>query len=473
MLNRRAGRFLVGLILTALAMSPVLASGIAAANEGDRVCRAGMIVTQGESCTYPGTSDEFRVGGEGRGRFLSFTAGGLLNARNVTVDGRTYNLAAHSQGDGGWTVLVVGDPAVTGPCANDIAVPDPHQNQGLLGDCNALLAARDALAGDAALDWSADLPIAEWEGVTTGGSPARVGQMVLGRRGLTGIIPAQLGGLTRLEVLDLHGNRLSGPIPPQLGSLTRLEVLNLHSNRLSGPIPAQLGGLTRLEVLDLHDNWLSGPIPPELGNLAALDLAAQDRLSYGNQLGGFIPPELGSLVDLEGLLLNGNRLTGHIPSWLGDLANLRWLLLHDNRLTGPIPPQMGSLVHLEGLYLGGNQLSGPIPPELGGLSNLVDLWLHLNRLSGPIPPELGSLTNLYWLLLYKNQLSGPIPPELGNLRQIGLLHLRGNRITGCISHQLANRPALQITHDGLPECKVTSPATPEDPTGLPQPDPSS
>ena len=471
---RRAGRLLVALSLAALAMSPAMANGVVAADEGDRVCRAGMIVTQGESCTYPGTSDEFRVNSDGSGRFLSFTAGALLNARNVTVDGRTYNFAAHSRGGGTWTILVVGDPAVTGPCANGIAVPDPHENRGLLGDCNVLLAARDALAGDAGLNWSADLPVTEWEGVTTGGAPARVREVVLGWRGLTGRVPAQLGGLTRLEVLDLHGNRLSGPIPSQLGGLTRLGLLDLHDNRLSGPIPAQLGGLTRLEVLDLHHNHLSGPIPPDLGSLAALDLDALERLSfYGSQFGGSIPPELGNLSNLKSLLLNDNRLTGPIPPGLGSLASLKWLLLYDNQLSGPIPPELGSLIDLEGLYLGGNRLSGTIPPELGNLLNLVDLWLHRNQLSGPIPPGLGSLPNLYWLLLYGNQLSGPIPPELGNLHRIGLLHLKENRITGCISQRLAIRPGLQITHDRLPECAVTSPSTPADPTGLPQPAPSS
>ena len=474
MLDRRAARFLVALTLAALAISPVLASGVASADEGDRVCRAGMIVTQGESCTYPGTSDEFSVDGDGNGRFLSLTAGGLLDARGLTVDGRTYDFAAHSQGGGVWSVLVVGDPAVTGPCSNGIAVPDPHRNQGLLDDCNVLLAARDALAGDAALGWSADLPVAEWEGVATGGSPARVTRLVLGWRGLTGSIPAQLGDLTGLQMLDLHGNRLSGPIPARLGDLTRLELLDLHDNRLSGPIPAQLGRLTRLEVLDLHANRLSGLIPPDLGSLAALDLAALDRLSFhGNQLTGSIPPELADLANLEGLLLNDNRLTGPIPQELGDLASLRWLLLHDNQLSGPIPPELERLIDLKGLYLGHNRLSGPIPPELGSLTNLVDLWLHSNRLTGPIPPELGNLSNLYWLLLYNNRLSGPIPPELGNLRKIGLLHLRANQVTGCISYRLASKPGLQITHDGLPQCGVTSPATPADPTGLPQPAPSS
>ena len=69
--NRRAGRFLVGLALTALAMYPVLACGVATADAGDRVCRAGMIVTQLENWSYRGTSDEFSVDSDGNGRFLS------------------------------------------------------------------------------------------------------------------------------------------------------------------------------------------------------------------------------------------------------------------------------------------------------------------------------------------------------------------------------------------------------------------
>ena len=48
-------------------------------------------------------------------------------------------------------------------CATGGAVPDAT-NTGLISDCETLLAVRDTLAGDATLDWSADVPIAEWEG---------------------------------------------------------------------------------------------------------------------------------------------------------------------------------------------------------------------------------------------------------------------------------------------------------------------
>lgn len=51
------------------------------------------------------------------------------------------------------------------------------------------------------------------------------------------------------------------------GHVTRL---SLPSNNLSGAIPAQIGNLTALQVLDLNNNRLEGAIPAELANLSAL-----------------------------------------------------------------------------------------------------------------------------------------------------------------------------------------------------------
>ena len=45
----------------------------------------------------------------------------------------------------------------TGDCATDGAVPDAANNPGLVSDCTALLAARDTLAENAPLNWSANL----------------------------------------------------------------------------------------------------------------------------------------------------------------------------------------------------------------------------------------------------------------------------------------------------------------------------
>ena len=317
------------------------------------------------------------------------------------------------------------------PCVSGGAVVDTT-NLGLMSDCVILLEARDTLAGTASLNWVADTPMSEWDGVTLGGTPARVTQLSLHDRGLTGVIPRELGNLSNQTTLSLWGNQLTGPIPTELGGLVNLEWLFLSGNQLTGPIPTELGGLVNLEWLDLGRNQLTGPIPTELGGLVNLE-----RLSlWGNQLTGPIPTELGGLVNLKRLDLSGNQLTGPIPTELGGLVNLEWLFLTGNQLTGPVPAWLGGLVNLERLFLWGNQLTGPIPTELGGLVNLKRLDLSGNQLTGPIPTELGGLVNLELLFLTGNQLTGPIPTELGGLVNLEELFLWGNQLTGPIPTEL-------------------------------------
>ena len=95
-------------------------------------------------------------------------------------------------------------------------------NTGLVGDCNALLAARDTLRGTAALNWSPSTDIAGWDGITLGGSPKRVTKIKLQRRELTGSIPVALGRLELLEELWLYTNELTGAIPAEMGDLSNL-----------------------------------------------------------------------------------------------------------------------------------------------------------------------------------------------------------------------------------------------------------
>ena len=154
-------------------------------------------------------------------------------------------------------------------------------------------------------NWLSDVPISEWEQVTTDDN----------------------GRVTELE---LGGNQLSGEIPPELGNLENLTVLTLFGNHLTGEIPPELGNLTNLTELWLSFNQLSGEIPPELGNLAHL----QELYLHFNQLSGEIPPELGSLTSLTALGLASNQLSGEIPHWLGNLDYLTWLVLGENHLRG-------------------------------------------------------------------------------------------------------------------------------------------
>ena len=114
-----------------------------------------------------------------------------------------------------------------------LSVPPPAMcaDASLAADCAALLAARDALAGGDALNWSTSVPVAEWEGVTVSGSPRRVTGLDLRARGLTGDIPPELADLTALGALSLSGNAFTGCIPERLRLIATNDLLTLRMER--------------------------------------------------------------------------------------------------------------------------------------------------------------------------------------------------------------------------------------------------
>ena len=156
-------------------------------------------------------------------------------------------------------------PPPEAACANGIAVEEPEANPGLVADCVALLASRDALRGEVALDWGAELAIESWEGVAVEDEPPRVTGLDLRDKGLTGSIPRTLGALTELTYLRLAGNRLTGVIPRGLGEMESLRTLILVDNALTGGIPRSIGRL-RLDEVRLSGNALTGCVPSAFGD---------------------------------------------------------------------------------------------------------------------------------------------------------------------------------------------------------------
>ncbi|HRY65759.1 MAG TPA: FG-GAP-like repeat-containing protein [Candidatus Aminicenantes bacterium] len=329
-----------------------------------------------------------------------------------------------------------------------------------------------------------------WYGVTTDSSNSMVTALILASNNLVGSLPAGIGDLPNLTILNVRGNRLSGSLPAELWTLTNLTVLQLYQNEFSGTLAAEIGDLTNLTALNLYANQLTGSLPSSLGNLVNL----QTLSLYSNQLSGEIPVELGNLVNLTTLDLHSNQLSGSIPSSLGGLSALRDLFLHSNALTGSLPTELGNLTSLRKLYLrynqltgsipasfgglaylqefvaGNNLLSGSIPTELGGLaalttldlrfnelegsipasfsglSSIRTLYLQFNNLTGSLPVELGGLTTLTDLRLQSNQLTGTIPAELGNLTNLVWLYIHLNQLSGAIPTTLANLTKLGYLH---------------------------
>jgi len=173
-------------------------------------------------------------------------------------------------------------------------------------------------------EWSdVSAPVSAWEGVTVG-AEGRVIKLELRSKSLSGVVPAELGGLTALKVLNLRWNQLTS-VPAEIGKLTPLKVLDLNRNKLMS-IPAELGRLTALTRLVLTGNHLTS-VPAELAGLAALEV-----LDLGvNQLTS-VPAQLGGLAALNVLNLRENQLTS-VPEDLGGLTTMKVLYLHRNQLT--------------------------------------------------------------------------------------------------------------------------------------------
>ena len=169
--------------------------------------------------------------------------------------------------------LGVAHAQTASPCVTGGAVPSG--NSGLARDCETLLSMQSEISGTANLNWSSSRLINTWDGVRTGGSPARVTIIKLQKRELTGTIPAAIGRLDKLQDIWLYTNNLSGPIPSEVGGLVDLKTLMLSQSGLGGEIPLSLNNLN-LERLWLKGNSFTGCVPHKLVEVSDNDLSRVD-----------------------------------------------------------------------------------------------------------------------------------------------------------------------------------------------------
>ena len=262
---------------------------------------------------------------------------------------------------------------------------------------------------------------------------------------LVGNIPTSIGNLIQLTFLDLYDNQLIGPIPVGLANMTKLTILSIGSNQLNSSIPFGLANLAQLTILSLTSNRLIGSIPIRLANLTKLAILSLNS----NQLTGPIPFTLESMTQLTILSLDSNQLHGSIPFGLANMTRLTILSLRSNRLIGPIPFMLANLSQLTILNLGSNRLTGHIPFSLANLTQLTILNLGSNQLVGPIPSKLANLTKLTILSLGSNQLTGQIPFGLESMIQLTILSLCYNELNGSIPYEFANLTQLNILSLGF------------------------
>lgn len=298
-------------------------------------------------------------------------------------------------------------------------------------------------------------------------------KLILFRSGLYGTIPAGISELTGLVQLQISSNRyLTGAIPPSIGQLEHLRVLRLGMLGLHGVLPEEIGNLTRLEKLSLFSVILTGSIPLTIGALQKLRLLNLRM----NNLTGRIPLDIGNMTELRFMELSHNYLQGQMPGTISHLVNLRTLLLSGNQLGGDIIPELGNSSILYYINIAENNFSGLFPPSIcagGALDTVIAGYNgftgihnhtfqncttldHINFTANNIVADLRgcfgkSLGILRWMTFSNNQLHGtPLTdqgePFLCNSTLLELLDLSDNDLRGDLSNCFWDMPQLEFMH---------------------------
>ena len=238
------------------------------------------------------------------------------------------------------------------------------------------------------------------------------------------LLPAKLGKLAELTVLDVRGNQLT-ELPkdertgmPSLGKLLLLEHADFGDNALT-EVGDEVGDCVELTYLSVEGNAIAA-LPNKLGALLKLT-----TLRAGRNALATLPDALGALRALTALDVATNKLTA-LPDALGQLRGLTSLGLASNQLA-EVPDSITALVSLTELSLQHNVLAA-LPEGLGALTALVKLELHHNQLEG-LPASIGTLVGLTRLNLEHNALAG-LPDSIGALSGLTDLNLGNNTLKG-------------------------------------------
>ena len=230
-----------------------------------------------------------------------------------------------------------------------------------------------------------DFSINQFTGVlpTEFGALASLEVIDLSKCGISGGIPSEIGSLQSLTNLVLFGNELTGKRLCSMFFLLGgyaffaccpdflcLSLPHLVFSQLPlGVLPSEVGLLSKLEVLHVEMNGLDGPLPTTIGDLGNLKVRLHTciwLIGAVTLIFYILSCSCSSLCDCveQALILSKNFFTGNLPAELGNLVNLEVLHLQDNLLEGKVPSELGKLISIEYLDLTNNIVSGEVPDGL-------------------------------------------------------------------------------------------------------------
>ncbi|KAA5823694.1 T9SS type A sorting domain-containing protein [Algibacter amylolyticus] len=197
-----------------------------------------------------------------------------------------------------------------------------------------------------------------WFGVSIKGG--HVVSINLFNNNLSGVIPADITGLSKLQILALNNNDLQGSIPTNISLLTDLETLDLSSNALSGNIPNTISDLQYLKKFAIGNNNFTGTVPSVLSDFVALEHLDISSNGFDNVEKKLYYDFTNTYIDLRNQVINfntvlnleGSELTvelGNVAKY--DLENNNFdakntfvLLVNDVTHTSTITNDVGEII---------------------------------------------------------------------------------------------------------------------------------
>ncbi|CAN4105970.1 unnamed protein product [Withania somnifera] len=269
--------------------------------------------------------------------------------------------------------------------------------------------------------WDPNTDCCYWYVVKCDRKTNRINALTVFQANISSQIPASIGDLTYLEILQFHHiTNLTGTIQPTIAKLTNLKQLRLSFTNLTGPVPDFLSQLKNLTLLELNYNQLTGTIPPSLSQLPNLLAIHLDR----NKLTGQIPDSFGEFRgQIPDIYLSHNSLTGQVPRSLGNL-NFTTLDFSRNKLEGDVTFLFGKNKTIQIIDLSRNTLEFDLS-KVEFPESLTSLDLNHNRIFGSLPQGLKDL-QLQYLNVSYNRLCGQIP-QGGNLQDIDIYSYLHNK----------------------------------------------
>lgn len=222
-------------------------------------------------------------------------------------------------------------------------------------------------------------------------------------------------------MLTIQLTNITSVSEQHLNATPLLQELHLFSNQLQSLSPHLLRGVSKLDTLDLTGNKLTDQ-PADVFSHAPL----RSLVLKNNQIDRADAEWLNHNSSLTWLDLSGNRLTKMPNALLQKLPHLEFLDLSNNHLEKISAGSLDSLTKLERLNLHNNNLNMLDETILQSTHNLTHLFLSRNKLDKLAQNLFQELTQLRILSLDENQLSH-IPLAL--LDQLNSLDEQGLDLT--------------------------------------------